>query len=174
MAIFKSRFAGGSGRGGGGVAQRCPQGMDYLMFSVNVPTEALDSTDEQILLYKFPDDGDCWLFRGGSNTTTAPVKGADFFAHVTTLDATTTVVWDLGIGDVDGVIDTALFTGATIGQGATGTDWITVADVPLDVSGKYLIMDVTTAAGTAAAGTITIGAKVLFGKKLEVDTGVAA
>lgn len=125
-------------------------------------------------MYKFPDDGDCWLFRGGSNTTTAPVKGADFVIKVATLDSTTTSVWDLGIGDVDGVIDTALLTGSTVGQTTSGSDFITTADSPLDVSGKYLIWDLTTAPGTAATGaTIEVGMKVAFGKKLEIDSGVS-
>jgi len=176
MAVFTSKFAGrvgsGGGGSGGGTAARCPLGIDYVNIQVNIPTTALDSGDEQILLYKFPDDGDVWLFRGGSNTTTAPVKGADFYAKISDVDGATGLVWDLGLGDSDGVIDTALFTGATVGR-AAGTDYITTADNPLDVSGKYLIMDVTTAATTAAAGTIEIGMKVAFGKKLEVDSGVA-
>ena len=172
MAIFKSRFAGGVAKGGGGVAARCPQGIDYLNFKVKIPTTALDSTDEQVLLYKFPEDGDVWLFRGGSNTTTAPVKGADFYVKLEALDVGTSLVWDLGIGDVDGVIDTSLIANATAGQSTAGTDWITAADVPLDVTGKYLILDVTTAAATAAAGFVEIGAKVAFGKKLEVDSGL--
>jgi hypothetical protein len=173
MAVFKSRFAGGTGIGGGGVAPRCPQGVDYINIQVNIPTEALDSGDEQILLYKFPDDGDCWLFRGGSNTTTTPIKGADQYFKLSDVDSGTGLVWDAGIGDVDGVIDTALLTGSTVGQ-AAGTDWIDTADAPLDVSGKYLIFDVTTAASTGVAGTIEVGMKVAFGKKLEVDSGVSA
>jgi hypothetical protein len=175
MAVFKSAFAGGTRNQGqgGGVASRQPCGIDWLHFSVNVPTTAIDSNDEQILLYKFPDDGDCWLFRGGSNTTTAPIKGADFSISLTAMDPVgTALVWSLGLSDADGVLDTTLISGGTAGQ-AAGVDYITTADEPLDVSGKYLCWDVTTAAGTAVAGTITIRAKVAFGKKLEVDTGVA-
>lgn len=176
MAVFKSAFAGGSrtqGQGGG-VAHRTIKGLDWLHFSVNVPTTAIDSADEQILLYKFPDDGDCWFFRGGSTTTTTPIIGADFAITLTDLDnGGTDLVWDLGFGDVDGVIDSgSLISGSIIGQ-AAGTDHLDAANQPLDVSGLYMIFDVTTAAGTPAAGTITVRSKVCFGTKLEVDTGVA-
>jgi hypothetical protein len=182
MAVFKSAFAGGTRNQGqgGGVAPRCHQGMDHINIRVNVPTTALDSGDEQILLYKFPDDGDCWLFRGGSPaggtsnaTTVVPGAGADFFVKVSTIDSGTSSVWDIGIGDSDGVIDTALIANSTIGQSTSGTDYLDAFAAPLDVSGKYLIFDVTTSATTAVAGTVEVGAKVLFGKKLEVDSGVA-
>ena len=81
--------------------------------------------------------------------------------------------WDIGIGDSDGVIDTALIANSTIGQSSSGTDYLDAFAAPLDVSGKYLIFDVTTSATSAVAGTVEVGAKVLFGKKLEVDSGVA-
>ena len=171
MAIFKSAFAGG---GRGNTSPRCPLGIDWVHFSVAIPTTAIDSTDEQVLLYKFPDDGDVWLFRGGNSLDTddtLAVLGADFSIGVTDV-AASALVWDLGIGDVDGVIDTSLISGSVVGVTA-GQDYITTIAEPLDVSGKYLIFDVTTAAVTPAAGTITVRMKVAFGKKLEVDTSLA-
>jgi PKD repeat protein len=178
MAIFKSRFAGGTGRGGGGVAPRDFHGLDVLKFKVNIPTTALDSNDEQILLYKFPDDGDCWMLLGGNSLDTddaVGAVGADFHVKVSNIDAggTASAVWDFGLGDIDGVIDTALISSSTVGQGTAGTDYVDTIVNPIDVSGKYLIFDVTAAAASAVAGDIEVFAKVLFGKKLEVDSGVS-
>ena len=150
--------------------------MDFLYFQVNIPTAALDSADEQVLLYKFPDEGDVWMFRDGNTLDTDDtvcVGAADFQVSVTTLDSSTSSVWDIGIGDVDGVIDTALISNSTIGQTTAGTDLLDAPGLPVDVSGKYLIFDVTTAAKTAVAGSVTVKAKVCGGIKLEVDSGVA-
>lgn len=164
MAVFTSRFAGGSAQGGGGVASRVPVGSDFVYFQVNIPTAALDSADEQILLFKFPDDGDVFLQRGNVG---------DLHVAISTIDSGTSATWDLGIGDSDGVIDTALIANATGGQTAAATDVLDAVGAPLDVSGKYLIFDVTTAAATAAAGTINVAMNVAYGKRLEVDSGVS-
>jgi hypothetical protein len=164
MAVFKSRFAGGSGRGGGGVAPRDFHGVDMARIKVKIPTTALDSNDEQVLLYKFPDDGDCFLVRGDVR---------DLRVNIDTIDSGTSAVWDLGVGDSDGVIDTPLIANATAGQSTAGTDSLDAAGDLLDVSGKYLIFDVTTAASTAVSGDIAVDFKVLFGKRQEYDSGVS-
>ena len=103
MAVFKSKFAGGQHKSAG-VAQRTIKGMDWLYFQVAIPSEAVDSSDEQVLLYKFPDDGDCWLFQGGNSLDTdaaVPALGSDFMVTLSAFGANT--VFTLGIGDVDGV-----------------------------------------------------------------------
>lgn len=165
MAVFTSRFAGSKKKGGGGVAQRCIEGLDYLYFQVNVPIVATDSTDEQILLYKFPDDGDCWLLRDALT---------DLGVTPSNMDSSTGIVFQIGIGDVDGVIDTPLIADSAAAQSGA-LDELAAVGAPLDVSGKYLIWDTTTAvSGTASAGTVDVKCKVLFGKKLEVDSSVSA
>lgn len=168
MAVFKSRFAGGTSKKGGGVAPRDFHGLDMARIKVNIPAAARDSNDEQILLYKFPDDGDVFLVRGDVG---------DLKVAIDTIDAGTSAVWDLGVGDSDGVLDTTLIANATAGQSTAGTDALDAAGFPLDVSGKYLILDVTTAPKTAIATTATaniaVDFKVLFGKRQEVDSGVA-
>jgi hypothetical protein len=178
MAVFKSAFAGGNrrqGQGGGVAGQHC-NGIHYHKFSVNIPTAAIDSADEQILLWKFPDDSDCWLFRGGTaldTDDTVPTIGADFQITLTDLETTTTALtWSLGISDVDGVLDTTLITDSAVGQ-AAGIDYLDAIAVPLDVSGKYLCIDVTAASTNPVAGTATVEMKVAYGVKLEADTGVA-
>lgn len=163
MAVFTSRFAGAIGKASG-VPQRTPLGVDLLMFEVEVPTTALDSADEQVLLLKFPDDGDCFLLRGGTG---------DFVIGSDTLDSGALLTITYGVGDSDGVVDTALITGSTAAR--TGADdFLDSGSVgtPVDVTGKYLIADVTAAASGAAAGGIRVYAKVAFGKKLESDASL--
>ncbi len=178
MAVFKSRFAGGprtSGQGGG-AHRRILNGVDFHYFSVNLPTAALDSADEQILLWKFPDDSDCWLFRAGSTLDSDDgvlQLGSHFSIAVTDVDGGSSFVWSLGLSDVDGVLDTTIISGSTVGQ-AAGIDYLDAPAEPLDCTGKYLCMDVTAAAtATILAGTATVRMKVAYGTKLEVDTGVA-
>lgn len=176
MSVHISRFAGGAGVGGGGVARRILNGVDFHQFSVNLPTTALDSADEQILLWKFPEDSDCWLFRGGNaldSDDTILQLGSDFSIAVTDVDGGTTFTWSLGLSDVDGVLDTTLIADSTVGQ-AVGIDYLDAPAEPLDCTGKYLCMDVTAAAtATILAGTATVRMRVAYGSKLEVDTGVA-
>lgn len=164
MAVFTSKFAGAIRRGGG-VVQRTPVGMDYLHFQVNVPTAAIDSADEQILLIKFPDDGDVFLLRDA--LTDLYIVPSDMDTNGSPL-----ITFTLGIGDSDGVVDTALITDSQAAR--TGAaDNLDAVGAPLDVSGKYLIFDVTAAAATAAAGTLGVRAKVLYGKRQEVDSGIS-
>ena len=78
----------------------------------------------------------------------------------------TSVVFDVGIGDAAGTIATALISASTIGA-LGGFEEIGTAAVPLDVSGLYLIVDVTTAASAAdAAGAITCQCRTLDGESI--------
>lgn len=122
-----------------------PKGDTPFHFTVTVPTEALDSADEQVLLYQFatnPFGNECWL--------------ENCILSVEDLDGGAGLVFDVGLGDEDGVIDTVLVTGSTAGQ-AGGTEVvIDYADLPVDVSGLFLILDVTTAAVTPTAGDVEV------------------
>lgn len=116
--------------------------------TVSVPTTALDSADEQVLLYQFansPFGGEVWLL--GATLTLDDLDSG----------ATPSLSADIGIGDSDGVVDTALVSGDTTGQaGGTVVAQDPGADVPVDVSGKFLIYDVTAAANAAQAGDIEV------------------
>jgi hypothetical protein len=81
-----------------------------------------------------------------------------FALRTTDLDTNGTplISLDVGFGDVDGVIDTAIISTATIGRTGGIVPADTAADEIYDVSGKYLIVDVAAAPATAAAGTITL------------------
>ena len=72
------------------------------------------------------------------------------------VNATETITWSLGVGDADGVIDTAIITDSIIGQDP-GED-VADASAPriIEVAGKYLIFEVTGAVATAVAGAIDI------------------
>lgn len=138
MAVFESRLSRDP-------QEWQPNGLTPLHVTVTVPTEALDSTDEQVLLYQFatnPFGNECWL--------------EHMIFNVDDLDGGATLVYDVGIGGEDGVIDTTLVSGSTTGQ-AGGTEVIIdYADLPVDVSGQFLILDVTTAAGTPQAGDVEV------------------
>ena len=64
---------------------------------------------------------------------------------------------------------TVLIGGSTIGQGA-GNDALDAGVYGIDVSSLYLDAKFTTAAATAAAGTIQIKAHVLVGAKIPVTS----
>lgn len=122
-----------------------PKGDTPFHFTVTVPTEALDSSDEQVLLYQFatnPFGNESWL--------------ENCILTVDDLDGGVTLVFDVGIGDEDGVVDTVLVSGSTAGQAGGTVVVIDYADFPVDVSGKFLILDVTTAAATPAAGDVEV------------------
>lgn len=141
MAIFTSRLSDEEqAQSNSGVI------VDHV--TVTVPTTALDSADEQVLVYQFansPLGGEVWL-------TQCVLVSDDLDTN-----ATPTLVFDVGIGDSDGVLDTTLLSGSTAGQaGGTVVPLDPSAEAPVDVSGKFLIVDVTTAAATAAAGDIEV------------------
>lgn len=120
-----------------------PSGLTIEEITEALTTGDLDLNDTK-LLYEFP--AEAWLPWFGLR-----IKSTDLDTGVAA------VVLDFGIGDSDGVIDTTLISGSTIGQ-AGGVDDTDATVAPwVDVSGKYLIVKVTTAPATAAAGTLTIG-----------------
>lgn len=107
-------------------------------------TTMIDSSDEQIILHKFSN---------GLRLDTLHVESIDAIdAHVTE-----TLVYDLGVGDADGVVDDVLISAAVVGQDAGEVDDL---DPPptvqrfLDVGGRFLIMDVTTLAATPTEGDL--------------------
>lgn len=140
MAVFRSNISDEA-------QERLPTGFTPFHVTVTVPTEALDSGDEQVLLYPFPESlegGEVWLER--------------LISNVDDLDssATPALVYDVGVGDSDGVVDTSFVTGSTTGQAGGAEVIVDDGDVPTDVSGKFLILDVTTAAATAAEGDFEV------------------
>lgn len=98
----------------------------------------------------------------------AGTRYVDLYAKSTDLDTdgTPAVALDLGIAgigattydDVDCFLD-----GSAIGQAATGTETMLAAGlglvVPID---HYLTLTVATAPDVAAAGTVTVGMRVVF------------
>ena len=79
----------------------------------------------------------------------------DLQVAVSDIDSATALVWDLGIGDSDEVIDTTIISGSTVGRSA-GVDENDAAAAPIDVSEKSLIFEITTGAGTGVAGTVDL------------------
>lgn len=139
MAVFRSNISDEA-------QERLPTGFTPFHVTVTVPTEALDSADEQVLLYPFPESlagGEVWLER--------------LILNVDDLDSgVAALVFDVGVGDSDGVLDTTLVTGSTAGQAGGVEVVVDDGDVPTDVSGKFLILDVTAAAATAAEGDVEV------------------
>lgn len=113
--------------------------------NVDILATDVDSNDDQVLLYPFGDEA--------GRLHTLAINGA-------ALDSggTAALSVDFGIGDSDGVIDTAIATGQTAIVQGTGTAEFDF--FPIDVQNKFLIMDATVAAQTAAAGTIGIFGEV--------------
>lgn len=141
MAVFTSRLSDEE-------QAQSNSGVLVDRVTVTVPTTALDNADDSVLLYQFansPFGGKVWL------------TGATLVLDDLDSSATPALAADIGIGDSDGVVDTALVSGDTTGQaGGTVVAQDPGADAPVDVSGKFLIFDVTTAAGTAQAGDIDV------------------
>lgn len=121
-------------------------GVTPFLATVTVATTSLNSTDDDVLLFKFPDPAYLVL-------SSLWVKPSD-------MDTGTQLQCDYGIGDSDGVIDTVLIADSAAGQSGAAdivdAALTTVAGL-VDVGGKYLIQTVKTAAQTAAAGTVSVG-----------------
>jgi hypothetical protein len=121
-------------------------GVTPFLATVTIATTSLNSTDDDVLLFKFPDPAYLVL-------SSLWVKPSD-------MDTGTNLQADYGIGDSDGVIDTVLIANSAAGQ--TGAADIVDAGLTtvsglVDVGGKYLIQTIKTAAETAAAGTVSVG-----------------
>lgn len=125
---------------------------------VSLAATQVDNTNDQVLCYLFPDRAYLW---GGADGLR--VKATDMDT------GTPALTMNFGIGDSDGTIDTTLINASTIGQ-AGGVDEIDTGKDPwIDVGGKYLIMDVGTAAGTEAAGSLEFG--ILFSTGVRLSSG---
>jgi len=189
MAVFKSTFAGGKPKYGkkAGAARQPVTGIHMHDISVEIPTSAMQGTagtsatsDDSVLLYKFPAEHDCFLLVDGmwaNSTTTTTGTQNNFRVIVDDLDGGASLSWNMGIGDSDGVIDQGIITSSTVGQ-AAGTAYATnstvVAAPYLDVTNKYLIWKPTTAGtpATAAEGGIRVKFRAAYGVKPEVDSSL--
>jgi hypothetical protein len=99
---------------------------------------AADATN----LFLFPDKAYLW----------SPI-----YVDVDDLDTGAGLVWDLVVEDTDGSNAVVLIDDSTVGQ-AAGTDVSDdeQADLLRDVSGKYLRLEIATAAATPVAGTFRV------------------
>ena len=135
-------------------------GMTPFWGTVNVPTTAIDSNDDQILLFQFP-----------TNTYLRNVAGSVNF-HAGTHDTgggSAAWVADLGIGGSDGVLDFTLVTEDDDGESSQ----ISTQGAWIDIGGLYLILDTTTAANTAAAADFEFGGEFSASVRELVDDGVS-
>lgn len=162
MAVTKISSAAGGGKGHSG--SRNATGLDVVFLSIPVVADGdLDDANDQVLIYKFPDDGDVWLLRFAEAIEMT----------VTDLDSGTDSDIDLVIdNDGDGGADTVLINSATGGQAAA--TFRNAVGSPLDVSGKYLALRQNATAAGFAAGTITVSFVVAFGKRYDSLTLHAA
>jgi hypothetical protein len=92
---------------------------------------------------------------------------------LTDMDAGALLVWDLGLGDSDGVLDTVLISGSTVGQ-AAGSDFAdnrygAATNQWQAAEGKWLIWEITTAAtANGLAGTFKL--EFSYFRGVNVDT----
>lgn len=121
------------------------QGVYFIERINTIATTEIDNADDSKYLFQFPLS--CRLLA-------ISVTATDMDSH-----ATPTLVFDLTV--TDGSSPTVLISGSTIGQGGGSDQADVTARVPgLDVSGLYCMFNPTTAAATAAAGTVTVGALI--------------
>ena len=152
--VTKTSSAAGGGKGESG--SRVESGLDLVLLSVPIEIADLDTAADFVLVYKFPDDGDCWLMRFAESIEMT----------CTDMDSGTDSDIDLVIdNDGDGAADTVLINGASCGQAAA--TFRNAVGSPLDVIGKYLALNQISTAAGFAAGTITISFLVSFGKKYD-------
>lgn len=123
-------------------------GITYVDRTIQLATTELDDVGDIVALFLFPES--CVLADPGSwviTLTDVDSNGAPALA------------WDLKVSDLaSSPTETTLISGSTTGQ-AAGSDYLDnvaspTAEVLLDLSNQYLIFEVTTAAATAAAGTL--------------------
>ena len=109
---------------------------------VSLATTQIDNTNDQALVYSFNADSDQYVVGIG-------LKASDMDTH-----ATPTLTFNVGLGEVDGTIDDTVITASTCGQGGT-SDGSLCGPISTATT-KYVIVDVGTAAATAAAGTLDV------------------
>lgn len=125
-----------------GFNQHSPTNLICEQVTVSLATTNIDNADDGVVFYQFPSAAYLW----------------DLSVYATDMDtnATPTLVFDVGIGDSDGAVDTVLINDTTIGQGAGRDDLDATVQKWVNCSSKYLMIDIVTAAATAAAGTLTV------------------
>lgn len=109
---------------------------------VALATTQIDNSNDQALVYSFNSDADQYVVGIG-------LKATDMDTH-----ATPTLTLNVGLGEVDGTIDDTIISASTVGQGG-GLDGKLSSPVATATT-KYVIVDVGTAAATAAAGTLDV------------------
>lgn len=139
---------------------RCHQGTTWIRRKFEIPATSLDEDGDVVLLLDFTDVDHFWRI---------PVfEDSAFTVATDDLDSGANSDIDFGICDVDGVLDTTLISGGSIGQAAATHNLdASLADVDnagyISVEGKYLAMRQTAATAGATAGTIAIALKLVAG-----------
>jgi hypothetical protein len=126
-----------------------PSGLFVIERAIPVAATNVETANDELYLLQFP-DGNVRLLNLRITATDLDTDGSP--ALVFSIKTETT-----------GGTEVTLISGSTIGQ-AGGSDDLD-ANTPLaslDVGGEYLIMDVSTGAATAAAGTLTVQATVFI------------
>lgn len=115
-----------------------------------IPTTSLDDADDIWVIADFSDTPELYLSGRGQVT-------------ITDVDGATALVWDLVLLDAAGATDKVLINDSTVGR-AAGFDELdeNVGLVGYNAGGKRLALKIVTAAGTPAAGTVTVDLEVYF------------
>lgn len=116
-----------------------PNGLFYIEKDCPVLAADLDLQDDETYLIQFPDV--CYLMAGSVTVT-------DMDSGVAAL------VFDINVDD--GSTEQTVINDSTIGQGGGSAAFSNTKVPGMDVGGQYLALKVVTAAGTAAAGTVTV------------------
>lgn len=121
------------------------QGVYFIQRINSIDTTEIDNADDSKYLFQFPLS--CRLLAISMTATD--------------MDTHATPAWVGNLTVTDGSSPTVLITGSTILQGGGSDQADVTARVPgLDVSGLYCMLDTTTAAATAADGTLTVEALI--------------
>jgi hypothetical protein len=124
--------------------ERCHAGLTPFHHKIVFAAADVVNGDE-FVVYRFP-------------TENAFLITSLFRIYLPELDsnASPTATADIGIADSDGVVDTDLIADVDLGA-AAGWDAVDAGTAEIiDVSGKYLAIEIKTAVATAAGGTVEI------------------
>lgn len=169
MAVFKSTFAGGIPKYGkkSGSATSMVQGIQLHDVSVKLSTAMLDA-DDATYIYKFPADGEVYLLRNVTNQLHVS-------ASTSALDSGSKLEYKVGVAtnSTDGVVDTALIADCNVGNSSVSTDVLDATGLPLQVDGKYLLIENDTAATSAVSGTLRFRFYCAYGVNPSTDSSLA-
>ena len=120
-----------------------------VWISATIPTTATDHADDSILL-------------SGQLPPVAYIKNqaGAFVARWADLDSSTGLDFDLGFGDVDGVLNLTLINNGTTASQSVGvaeSAQLAATDPWIDIGGLYVIMEIIAAATTSVAGVVQVG-----------------